>query len=69
MFLWIATAILGHIMFAGGADRASTWIEQQLLVRDFALSVQRHVALFAQPVEVTLLDDQLRDDAKEDQAT
>jgi len=69
MFLWIATAILGHIMFAGGADRASTWIEQQLLVRDFARSVQQQVALFGQPLEVALLDDQLRDDANEDRAT
>ncbi len=66
LFLWIATAILAHIMFAGGADRASSWIEQQLLVRQFAVSVQRQVALFARPVEVALLDDdQLRDQPEE----
>jgi TonB family protein len=77
LFLWIATAILAHIVCAGGADRASNWIEQQLLVRDFARSVQQQVALFAQPVEVALLDsEQLReiedetneDDSKEEPA-
>jgi hypothetical protein len=57
LFLWIATAVLAHLMFAGGADRASVVIEEKLELRDFARNVQRYVAEANGTIEVALLED------------
>lgn len=56
LFLWIATAILAHLAWGGGADRVSHLIEERLDIQRFALAVQRHVRMQDQPIQVALLD-------------
>ncbi|HET9234739.1 MAG TPA: hypothetical protein VFP10_11420, partial [Candidatus Eisenbacteria bacterium] len=57
LFLWIATAVLAHLMWGGGADRAVSVIEERLEIKRFALNVKRHVRLSNKPIEVAILDD------------
>src|SRR5688572_722696 len=58
LFLWIATAVLAHLIWGGGADRAAQVIEDRLDVGRFAASVQRRVKSgILPPVEVTFEDD------------
>jgi hypothetical protein len=54
LFLWVATALLAHIMWGGGAGKVVEVLEDKHNVRRFALSVQRHVDLANKPLEVTL---------------
>jgi hypothetical protein len=61
LFLWIATAILVHILFAGGADHASRLVAAGLDLRRFAASVQNYVRASGGPVEVTLLEEDERE--------
>jgi len=56
MFLWIATAVLAHLLGGGGAERAVRVVEETLDVQRFAAAVRQHVRLEMQPTEVTLLD-------------
>jgi hypothetical protein len=56
LFLWIATAVLAHLAWGGGADRASRLIQETLDIGRFAASVQNHVRKSLKPVEVTLLN-------------
>jgi TonB C terminal len=58
LFLWIATAVVAHAIWGGGADRAAKVIEERLEIRDFAASVRRFVRGENKPVEVALLDDE-----------
>ncbi len=57
LFLWIATAVLAHLIWGGGADRAARVIEERLDIKNFALNVKRHVRLSNKPIEVAILDD------------
>jgi hypothetical protein len=57
LFLWIATAVLVHLVWGGGADSAVKVIEERLDIKRFALSVQRHVRLSNKPIEVALLEE------------
>ena len=57
LFLWIATAVLAHLMWGGGADRASNLIQERLDIKRFAVNVKRHVRLTNKPIEVAILDD------------
>jgi hypothetical protein len=58
LFLWIATAVLVHLIWGGGADRVAHVIEDRLDVGRFAASVQQRVRNgVAPPIEVSLEDD------------
>jgi len=58
LFLWIATAVLVHLIWGGGADRAAQVIEERMDVSRFAAAVQRRVKSgIAPPIEVTFEDD------------
>lgn len=56
LFLWIATALLAHLAWGGGASKMSKAFEETLDIKRFAQSVQRQVRGGA-TVEVALLDD------------
>jgi len=56
LFLWIATAILAHLAWGGGANQVSLLIEERLDIQRFAAAVQQHVRLKNGAFEVTLLD-------------
>jgi TonB family protein len=56
LFLWIATAILAHLMWGGGAHQVSRIIEERLDIQRFAAAVEQHVRRKGQAVEVSLLE-------------
>jgi hypothetical protein len=57
MFLWIATAVLAHLLWGGGADRAARMLEETLDIRRFAAEVQRRAHETGGPIEVSLIED------------
>ena len=59
LFLWIATAILVHLLWGGGAEHAAEQIEQTVDIGRFARSVRRHVRFTNQTLEVGSLDEVL----------
>jgi hypothetical protein len=58
LFLWIATAVVAHLLWGGGADRVARIAEERLEIRDFAASVRRFVRAEGKPIEIALLDEQ-----------
>jgi hypothetical protein len=56
MFLWIATAVLAHLLGGGGMERAARVIDETLDIQRFAAAVRNHVRLKMKPVEVTLIE-------------
>jgi hypothetical protein len=62
LFLWIATAVLAHLLWGGGATGISRVLEERLDVKRFAAHVRWHVASNSGPIEVSLLDEQRRPD-------
>ncbi|HEY3495414.1 MAG TPA: TonB C-terminal domain-containing protein [Polyangiaceae bacterium] len=58
LFLWIATAVVVHLLWGGGADRVANVVAETVEIREFAASVRRFVRGENKPVEVALLDDQ-----------
>lgn len=57
LFLWVATAVLVHLAWGGGATTMSRVIQERIDVQRFAAAVQSHVRGTAQPFEVALLDE------------
>jgi hypothetical protein len=57
LFLWIATAVVAHILWGGGADRVADVIEEGVEIREFAASVRRAVRGEAKPIEVALIEE------------
>lgn len=57
LFLWIATAVLAHLAWGGGATRVSRMIEETLDIQRFARSVQLSVQAATGSTEVTLIED------------
>lgn len=57
LFLWIATAILVHLIWGGGAEHAADQIEQTVDIGRFARSVRRHVRVTHQTLEVGTFDE------------
>jgi TonB family protein len=55
LFLWIATAVVAHLLWGGGADKAADAISEKVEIREFAASVRRFVRGEGRAVEVTLL--------------
>lgn len=58
LFLWIATAVVAHALWGGGADKAAKVIEERVEIREFAASVRRFVRNENKPVEIALLEDE-----------
>ena len=57
LFLWIATAVVAHILWGGGVDRVADVIEEGVDIREFAASVRRHVRGEQKPIEIALVDE------------
>ena len=57
LFLWIATAVVAHLLWGGGADRVANVVAETVEIREFAASVRRFVRGEHKPIEVALLDD------------
>lgn len=57
LFLWVATAILVHLVWGGGATQVSQLIEERLDIQRFALTVESHIRQKTQSFEVTLVDE------------
>jgi TonB family protein len=57
LFLWIATAVVAHLLWGGGADKAADVISEKVEIREFAASVRRFVRGEGRAVEVTLLSE------------
>jgi len=53
LFLWIATAILAHLTWGGGADKVADLVQEQLDVRRFARSVSSQVRRAHETIEVS----------------
>ena len=58
LFLWVAAAVVTHLLWGGGADRAARVIEEKIEIREFAASVRRFVRGEGKPIEVALLDEE-----------
>jgi TonB family protein len=58
LFLWIATAVVAHLLWGGGADKAADAISEKVEIREFAASVRRFVRGEGRAVEVTLLSEE-----------
>ena len=56
LFLWIATALLAHLVWGGGASKLSRAFEETLDIKRFAASVQRQIR-GAGEVEIALVDE------------
>lgn len=56
LFLWIATAIVAHLLGGGGVDRASQAMEERIDVRRFALAVRQQVRGEGEGFEVSLVE-------------
>jgi hypothetical protein len=63
LFLWIATAVLAHLVWGGGVTRMSTALGETLRIKWFAAEVRNQVRHTGE-VEVALLEDE--DPKKED---
>nr|MDQ2646940.1 hypothetical protein [Myxococcota bacterium] len=54
LFLWIATAVLIHLLSGGGADKVSDWFGERLELQRFAEGVRNYVKTRNEPtIEVT----------------
>ncbi|HEY4159829.1 MAG TPA: hypothetical protein VGM29_17080, partial [Polyangiaceae bacterium] len=65
LFLWVATAVLGHLMWGGGVDHGARLLRQTLDIQSFARSVQNRARGVGTPVEVALLNDDKDEPDKE----
>jgi hypothetical protein len=58
LFLWIATAILVHLTWGGGADRVSEAVQEQMDVRRFARAVSTQVRRAHTTIEISFEGDE-----------
>jgi TonB C terminal len=58
LFLWIATAVLAHLLWGGGADQAATVIEERLDIGRFASGIRSHVRSSMAPTLEIAIDDE-----------
>lgn len=59
LFLWIATALLVHLLGGRGAQRAADWVEERMELERFAASVRSYVkAQHAPTIEISLGDEE-----------
>lgn len=65
LFLWAATAILGHLMWGGGAEKGAQLIDDRLDVGRFAAGIRNHVqSSLAPPIEIAVEGDAPEDELK-----
>ena len=58
LFLWVATAVLAHLLWGGGVDRGAKLIEERLDIGRFASGVRTHVrSSIAPPLEIAIDDE------------
>lgn len=57
LFLWVAAAIVAHLIWGGGAERVAGVIEERVEIRAFARAVRSYVGRGPGTVEVALLDE------------
>jgi len=57
LFLWIATAVVAHLLWGGGVDRVSDVITEKVEIREFAASVRRFMRGDGRTVEIALLSE------------
>ncbi len=57
LFLWLATALLAHLLGGGGVNQAADWLEERIELRRFAEGVRSYVKSSHSTLEVALLDD------------
>jgi hypothetical protein len=57
LFLWIATALLAHLLWGGGADKTAKKLEETDQIRDFASSVRDSLTFRITPMELALSDE------------
>ena len=58
LFLWLATAALVHLTWAGGTDKVISVLEERLVLKEFALSVKQLVRAKHRTFEVALYTDE-----------
>lgn len=63
LFLWIATAVLVHLVSGKGADSAAEVLEERADIRQFANAVRRYAHMRGAPIQVSLLADEQNDDS------
>jgi hypothetical protein len=64
LFLWVATAVLAHVMWGGGADQGARLIDERLDVGRFAAGVRSHVrGSIAPPLEIAIEDESAPEEA------
>ncbi|MFZ5891135.1 MAG: hypothetical protein ACOY0T_08795 [Myxococcota bacterium] len=56
LFLWLATALLVHLLTGGGVNQAANWIEERIELRRFAEGVRSYMKA-SNTLEVALLDE------------
>jgi hypothetical protein len=57
LFLWVAAAIVAHLIWGGGAERVAGVIEERVEIREFARAVRSYVGRGPGTLEVALLDE------------
>ena len=57
LFLWIATALLVHMLGGRSAHEAAVWLEERMELRRFAESVRSYVKSSHEAVEIALLEE------------
>ena len=57
LFLWIATALLVHLVGGGGAHEAATWVEERIDLQRFANNVRTYVKSSQRTVEISFTED------------
>ncbi len=69
IFLWVTTAILAHLAWAGGADRVSEKLEETLFIKRYTESVRFQAKSSMAPVEVAMLDEAALEELDRDEAS
>lgn len=55
LFLWIATAIIVHMLWGGGTHQVAVVIEEKAALRGFAARIQREVREELRPIQISML--------------
>jgi hypothetical protein len=56
LFLWIASAILVHLLWGGTTHQVALVVEEQTALRDFAAGVQREAQAELRPIPIAMLE-------------
>jgi hypothetical protein len=56
LFLWIAVAIIVHLLWGGGTQEVAVVVEEKAALRGFAARIQHEVQAELRPIQITMLD-------------